>query len=74
MNLLYKVEKIINIFEYMKKNSEENIQSIQVDAITGEYYTIIPEWIMNELSWYEDTEVKFSLDGEEIVITEYGTD
>ena len=58
----------------MKKNSGENIQPIKVDPISGEYYITIPEWMMNELSWYEDTEVKFNLDGNEIVISEHTTD
>ena len=55
----------------MKKNFGKNIQTIQIDSISGEYYIIIPEWMMNELSWYEDTEVKFNLDGNDIVITEH---
>ena len=55
----------------MKKNSEEIFESIQVDPISGQYFLVIPEQIMNELSWYEDTEVKFNLDGNDIVITEH---
>jgi hypothetical protein len=58
----------------MKKNFGENIQSVQVDPISGEYYVTIPEWMINELSWYEDTEVEFNLDGNEIVISEHGID
>jgi hypothetical protein len=54
----------------MKKNSGNNFRSVQVDPITGEYYITIPEWMINELSWYEDTEVKFSLEGNEIIISE----
>lgn len=54
----------------MKKNSGENIKAIQVDPISGEYYVIIPEWMMNELSWYEDTEVKINLDGNELILSE----
>lgn len=54
----------------MKKNSGENIQPVQVDPITGNYYVIIPEWIANELSWYEDTNVKFMLEGNEVVLGE----
>jgi hypothetical protein len=58
----------------MKKNFGENIHPVQIDPITGQYYVIIPEWMMNELSWYEDTEVKFSLDGNDIVISEHEVD
>jgi hypothetical protein len=54
----------------MKKNSEEIFESIQVDPITGQYFLIIPEQIMNELSWYEDTEIKFLLDGKDVILSE----
>jgi len=55
----------------MRKNSGENIQPVQVDPITGQYYLIIPEWIVNELSWYEDTKIKYELDGTEVFLTEH---
>jgi hypothetical protein len=54
----------------MKKNSENNFESLQVDPVTGQYYVIIPEWIANELSWYEDTEIEFNLEGNEVVLSE----
>ena len=54
----------------MKKNSGEIFESLQIDPITGQYYLIIPEQIINELSWYEDTEIQFSLDGKEIILSE----
>lgn len=54
----------------MKKNFQENFRSIQVDAISGEYYITIPEWIMNELSWYEDTEISLVLDGKDLILSE----
>ena len=54
----------------MKKNSEEIFESIQVDPITGQYFLVIPEQIMNELSWYEDTEVNFLLDGKDVILSE----
>jgi len=53
----------------MKKNSD-NIRFIQVDPITGEYYITIPEWMINDLSWYEDTEIRLVFDGDEIVLQE----
>lgn len=58
----------------MKKNSGNEIQSIEVDPITGNYHIILPEWMINELSWYEDTQVKCSIDGKEIIISEYQDD
>lgn len=54
----------------MKKNPEKNFGVIEVDAISGEYFIKIPEWMMTELSWYEDTEIRIILEGNEIVITE----
>lgn len=54
----------------MKKNSGENFGVVEVDPITGEYYVKIPAWMMTELSWYEDTEIKIILEGNEIVIAE----
>jgi hypothetical protein len=58
----------------MKKNSGENIEFVQVDPITGEYYVIIPEWIANELSWYEDTTINFAVEGNEVILSEYESD
>ena len=58
----------------MKKNSGKNFEALQVDPITGEYYVVIPEWIVNELSWYEDSEISFSLEGTDLVLTEKGED
>lgn len=54
----------------MKKNSGKNFQTLQVDPITGDYYVTIPEWILNELSWYEDTIINFSLEGTDLVLSE----
>ncbi len=54
----------------MKKNSGDIFESLQVDPISGEYYLVIPEQLINELSWYEDTEIQISLDGNEIILSE----
>jgi hypothetical protein len=54
----------------MKKNSGEIFDTIQVDPITGQYFIVVPEQIINELSWYEDTEIKIRLEGDEIMICE----
>lgn len=58
----------------MKKNSGENFKSLQVDPITGEYYINLPEWMVNELSWYEDTEIKLEVDGDELILSEKEND
>lgn len=54
----------------MKKNRGEIFESIQIDPISGGYYLIIPESFINELSWYEDTEISLKLEGNEIVLSE----
>ena len=54
----------------MKKNPGEIFESVQVDPITGDYYLIIPESIANELSWYEDTEISFKVEGNDVILTE----
>jgi len=54
----------------MKKNSGEIFDLIQVDPITGKYFVILPEQMINDLSWYEDTEIRIRLEGDEIVISE----
>jgi hypothetical protein len=58
----------------MKKNSGEETTTLQVDPITGEYYITIPEWMVNDLSWYEDTEINLEFDGKEIILTENADD
>jgi hypothetical protein len=54
----------------MRKNSGEIFRPLQVDPITGEYYLVIPEQLVNDLTWYEDTEIKLELSGTEIVLSE----
>jgi hypothetical protein len=54
----------------MKKNSGKNFQSLQVDPISGEYHIVIPEWAVNELSWYEDTEIEINVEGSDLILTE----
>jgi len=54
----------------MQKNPGENITTIEVDPVTGEYVIIIPEWIISEYGWYEGTQLNMEVDGDAIVITE----
>jgi len=55
---------------YMKKNSGKIFQSIQIDDSTNHFYIEIPEWVVNDNGWYEDTDVELVLDGNEIIIKE----
>jgi hypothetical protein len=54
----------------MKKNPGEIFESVQVDPISGDYYVVIPETVANELSWYEDTEISFKVEGNDVILTE----
>jgi len=58
----------------MQKNPGENITSVEVDPITGEYYITIPEWILNDFGWYEGTVVNMEVEGNCIIITEVNED
>lgn len=54
----------------MKKNSRKNFERVQVDPLSNNYYIVIPEWVANELSWYEDTEVEYYIEGNELIFSE----
>lgn len=54
----------------MEKNFRKIFESIEVDPISGNYYLVIPEKIINELSWYEDTKIEFSVEGDEVILKE----
>ena len=54
----------------MQKNPGENLTTVEVDPVTGEYVINLPEWVVSEFGWYEGTEVNMEVDGDAIVITE----
>ena len=54
----------------MQKNPGENISTVEVDSVTGEYVIKVPEWIISEFGWYEGTEINMEVDGDAIVVTE----
>lgn len=54
----------------MQKNSGENLAIIESDPITGNYYIVIPEWILNEFEWYEGTQVNIETDTKSMIISE----
>ena len=58
----------------MKKNFGDNLRPVEVDPITGDYYIVIPEWIANELAWYEETEIEFNVEGDEVILKEHTDD
>jgi hypothetical protein len=54
----------------MKKNSGDIFAPIEIDPISGQYFITIPEQIRNDLEWYEDTEISFNLEGNELILSE----
>jgi hypothetical protein len=54
----------------MQKNSGEIFEAVQVDPITGKYFIFLPEQIINELEWYEDTEIRILVDGDDLILSE----
>ena len=54
----------------MQKNSEKIFSTIEVDPVTGNYHMTVPEVILNEMQWYEETKLRWLVDGDEIVLTE----
>ena len=54
----------------MRKNPDELKTTIEIDPVTGEYFTIIPEWIINDQGWYEGTNLQFNYDADEIILSE----
>ena len=58
------------VISYMRKNLDELKTTIEINPVTGEYYTVIPEWVINDQGWYEGTNLQFDVDADEILITE----
>lgn len=57
----------------MQKNSGPIISVVEVDPIDGSYVIKLPESVVNELEWYDGTEVVISLDGNELIVTDLET-
>ena len=57
-------------FISMKKNFEEIFSTIEIDQATDRYHITVPEEVMNEFGWYEDTELQWVVDGDELMIQE----
>lgn len=54
----------------MKKNFDNIFSTIEIDTATDRYHITVPEEIINELDWYEDLVLKWSIDKGEIILTE----
>lgn len=42
--------------------------TIEEDVVTGELIVVIPEKVINDLGWYEGTELDWSIEGNEIIL------
>ena len=62
--------KTIQGFTGMQKNFGEIFSTIEIDTVSGEYYTTIPEQVINELNLYEESEIQWNVDGDEAIIKE----
>ena len=49
----------------MQKNFQENFGVVEVNEVTNEYYIKLPEWIVNEMNWYDGTEINIKVDDED---------
>ena len=52
----------------MQKNPQENFTTIEIDSVSGEHYSVIPEWICDEKGWYEGVEVNIEVDKDSIIV------
>ena len=57
-------------FTRMQKNFGEIFSTIEIDTVSGEYYTTIPEQVINDLNLYEESEIQWNVDGDEAIIKE----
>ena len=48
----------------MKKYQDSKVP-ITIDPVTNEYQITVPEWVVNEFDWYEDTELVWHVDDQE---------
>ena len=53
----------------MRKYEDSKVP-ITIDPITNNYQITIPEWVINEFDWYEDTELVWHVDDSGIHIQE----
>ena len=60
--------KVKNI-SLMKKYEDSKVP-ITIDPITNQYQIVVPEWVINEFDWYEDTELVWHIDSTGIHIQE----
>ena len=65
----YIIQKEMKNITFMKKYTDSKVP-ITIDPISNEYKITIPEWVVNEFDWYEDTELVWVVDDQGIHIQE----
>ena len=66
----YIILKKVDMDPAMQKKFEHEKTTIEVDNISGEYYTVIPEWVIHDMDWYEGCKVNFNIESDEVIITD----
>ena len=67
---IFRYIKTTEGFTRMQKNFGEIFSTIEIDTVSGEYYTVVPEQVINDLNLYEESEIQWSVDGDEAIIKE----
>ena len=52
----------------MKKISDKIFGTIEIDPVTDEYKLTIPESVVNEMEWYEDSVIEWSIEDKDVII------
>ena len=52
----------------MEKNRAENFSTVEIDPVTHEYMILLPEYLVNDMGWYDGTCLSASPDGNDLVI------
>ena len=67
---IFRYIKTTEGFTRMQKNFGEIFSTIEIDTVSGEYYTVVPEQVINDLNLYEESEIQWNVDGDEAIIKE----
>ena len=67
--MYYINQKEMKHITFMKKYTDSKVP-IVIDPVTNEYKITVPEWVVNEFDWYEDTELVWHIDDTGIHIQE----
>jgi len=54
----------------MQKNPQNIFSTIEIDPVSGQYFTVIPEEVVNEMGYYEETRLHWRVDGSDVYFTD----